>query len=65
MSDADDTPDEILSGQRVQIISGTFEGFRAVVKSIDQENGKVFAEIPVFGKVHHVELGRGDVRPIK
>ena len=62
MSGKDDSS-ELQHGNRIRIISGTFENFEAVVAGVS-ESGKVSAEIWIFGKCTPVDLAISEVERI-
>ncbi len=57
-------PAPIQRGNRIRIMSGTFEGFEAVVVAVDAATAIVSAEIHIFGKATPVEVPAGDVQRI-
>ncbi len=43
-------------GDRVKIIDGTFENFKAEVDEVDEINGRVKVLINIFGRITPVEV---------
>ncbi len=48
--------EQFLIDERVRIIDGAFKGFEGVVKKVDENRGKLFINVAVFGRVTPVEV---------
>jgi transcriptional antiterminator NusG len=47
---------EFVSGDRVKVKEGPFEGFPATVDTVDEQSGRVSVLVEIFGRSTPVEL---------
>jgi len=63
MSEADDDHG-IVRGQRIRVLSGPLKGCRGVVRDIDTDNGRLTADLLIFGRTTTAEFENGEVESV-
>lgn len=53
-----------LIGKEIEIVSGPYEGIKAVVSGVDNDQEKVFVDIDIFGRATEAELDVTEVKEL-